>query len=298
MENIIIGQKFNYWEVVNKDSNKRNHWFCRCKCGKEKSVRDYDLLNNKTKQCKSCYAKSKEIDLNDQKFGRWLVLNRSLNKKGYWDCKCECGIKKTVSLSSLRSGDSKSCFNCALDRYPREDLTDRKFGQWTVLFKDLNHKNSKILTYWLCKCDCSLEKSIYGSHLISGRSYSCRGCSENKDKGRIPYRIISRIKYGAKKRNLLFDLGNSNKEISDFLYDLLNNKQNSKCKLSGIDIKIAPTINRDIHGETTASLDRIDSSKGYTKDNVQWVHKDINFMKQDFTQQDFIDYCKKVAANN
>ena len=45
----------------------------------------------------------------------------------------------------------------------------------------------------------------------------------------------------------------------------------------------------------TASLDRIDSNKGYTKDNVQFVHKDINWMKQDFEQNKFIEYCKKVA---
>ena len=47
----------------------------------------------------------------------------------------------------------------------------------------------------------------------------------------------------------------------------------------------------------TASLDRIDSTKGYSKDNIQWVHKDINCMKMDFSQQYFIDLCVKVAKN-
>jgi hypothetical protein len=48
----------------------------------------------------------------------------------------------------------------------------------------------------------------------------------------------------------------------------------------------------------TASLDRIDSSKGYEEGNIQWVHKHINFMKRTYSQEYFIDMCKKVADNN
>jgi hypothetical protein len=49
---------------------------------------------------------------------------------------------------------------------------------------------------------------------------------------------------------------------------------------------------------TTASLDRIDSSKGYTIDNVQWVHKTVNLMKRELNQQDFIDICNKISYYN
>ena len=47
----------------------------------------------------------------------------------------------------------------------------------------------------------------------------------------------------------------------------------------------------------TASLDRIDSNKGYTIDNVQWVHKDINKMKMDLEEDVFIDNCKLIIEN-
>lgn len=50
--------------------------------------------------------------------------------------------------------------------------------------------------------------------------------------------------------------------------------------------------------ESTASLDRIDSSKPYVKDNVQWVHKVVNNMKWDFDQNEFIEWCKIIASNN
>jgi hypothetical protein len=48
---------------------------------------------------------------------------------------------------------------------------------------------------------------------------------------------------------------------------------------------------------TTASLDRKDSSKGYTKDNVQWIHKTINFMKGQMSDQEFVSWCKLVCTN-
>jgi len=69
-------------------------------------------------------------------------------------------------------------------------------------------------------------------------------------------------------------------------------KQNKKCALSGVDLKFA------LKGTSnSASLDRIDSSKGYELGNVQWVHKHVNFMKRDFEQNYFIDLCKKIVEN-
>jgi hypothetical protein len=68
-------------------------------------------------------------------------------------------------------------------------------------------------------------------------------------------------------------------------------KQNKVCALSGMEIGWSEV--GSIH---TASLDRIDSSLGYTLDNTQLVHKDINMMKQAFDQDYFVELCKKVAG--
>lgn len=50
--------------------------------------------------------------------------------------------------------------------------------------------------------------------------------------------------------------------------------------------------------KSTASLDRIDNARGYIKGNVQWVHKDINFMKQDLSQEEFIEYCQLISQTH
>lgn len=47
-------------------------------------------------------------------------------------------------------------------------------------------------------------------------------------------------------------------------------------------------------GNWSASLDRIDSSKGYTPDNVQWIHKDVNKMKINLSHDRFIEMCEYV----
>jgi len=51
-------------------------------------------------------------------------------------------------------------------------------------------------------------------------------------------------------------------------------------------------------GVYTASLDRIDSSKGYIEENVHWVHKRINVMKGNMSEQEFLNFCEAVTFKN
>ena len=89
------------------------------------------------------------------------------------------------------------------------------------------------------------------------------------------------------------------KEAKEFLYGLLYTQQSNKCALSGLPISISNTVKGDMNrGETTASLDRINSTKGYSRDNVQWVHKTVNKMKMDLDESEFIGMCKAIASHN
>lgn len=47
--------------------------------------------------------------------------------------------------------------------------------------------------------------------------------------------------------------------------------------------------------EQTASLDRIDSSKGYIPGNVQWVHKDVNKMKLALSEKRLLELCTLIV---
>ena len=74
-------------------------------------------------------------------------------------------------------------------------------------------------------------------------------------------------------------------DISKQYIQRLYFEQGKKCAISGVDI----TLGND------ASLDRIDSALGYIKENVQWVHKDINIMKGTYSEEYFIEVCKNVC---
>jgi hypothetical protein len=180
------------------------------------------------------------------------------------------------------------------------DITGKTFGKWTVLQRDLTRKTkpNDQNVYWLCRCQCGTEKSVNGMTMKSGRSTQCRRCWEQGHKHNLNARVWGRILRNAKLREIPVDLGKV-KEAKTFLYDLLHVKQNNCCALSGLPIRIADTIKGDMNRkETTASLDRIDSTKGYTRNNVQWVHKNVNKMKVDLDQSTFIKLCRAVALHH
>ena len=52
------------------------------------------------------------------------------------------------------------------------DLTNKKFGKWTVLSQG-KQKNNQI--YWKCRCDCGTEREVNGQSLRSQTSTNC-GC--------------------------------------------------------------------------------------------------------------------------
>lgn len=179
-----------------------------------------------------------------------------------------------------------------------KDITGKKFNRLTVLSR--SHKG-KYGWYWKCRCDCGSIKDVLSSKLSSGHTKSC-GCykSENirpkysnkhwcwRGCGKLSGSIWCRIKANAKKRNKEFLI---TQEEAWKLYE----KQNGLCALTGLPIVFAETSKDLTAGLNTASLDRIDSGKGYTLDNVQWVHVKINYMKQEFLQDEFIGLCELVA---
>lgn len=48
-------------------------------------------------------------------------------------------------------------------------------------------------------------------------------------------------------------------------------------------------------GKNYCGIDRIDSSKGYTIDNVVSCCTQCNYTKLDYTQQEYLEHCKKVT---
>lgn len=155
-------------------------------------------------------------------------------------------------------------------------------------------KNGKIRGRWRLRClKCNREKLSYPNHVYK-EMISCR-CNRKKGKDHPGWRGYKEIgKHVFEKIRRQAKVGNRDYEFKITIEDIwdLYLKQNRKCALSGIELRF-PTLVSSNDG--TASLDRIDNNNGYTKDNIQWVHKHINQMKNNFPQSYFIDLCKLVT---
>lgn len=188
-----------------------------------------------------------------------------------------------------------NCQNSFLSKYVKKygftirkrhkEMTGKRFGKLTIIKKyPINDRDNT--TQWICKCDCGKEKIISAHALRTHRTVSC-GCY-NKEKcwkgyGDISGGYFNSIKKNAQKRKLEFELD------IEFLWDLYL-KQDRKCALTGDYI----FFNRKgIH--QSASIDRIDSSKGYLKNNVRFVHKTINTMKWDMSDEEFLKFCTLIV---
>lgn len=67
--------------------------------------------------------------------------------------------------------------------------------------------------------------------------------------------------------------------------------QNGQCIYSGLPLSI------EVNHPHTVSLDRKDSKLGYVKGNLQLVSASVNRMKQEFTEDFFLDLCGKITNN-
>ena len=174
-----------------------------------------------------------------------------------------------------------------------DNIKDQKFNDWIVLeYRGMKPNNRN--AFWLCKCKCGIEKEVSAQSLKNNTSKRCVKCAQNnsiKKARKIPQAYLKHLTRRAKLKNIIVDI--SEQDIINMI-----EKQNFRCRLSGLKIEFAKTANEHLQGKTTASVDRIDSSKGYIVDNIQIVHKDINLMKNILTVDRFKILCKLVTENN
>ena len=268
--------------------NSRAYIKCLCDCGEQKVLRK-DLFNSgRQKTCGKCCKKE---NLKRKRFGSLIVvelLPKDERFGRYWKCKCDCGNNIEARSYDLLKEIKTACPQCNV----RVDLTGKDFGKLKVI-KKAYKKDYQV--FWECECKCGEKVEIPTYSLTKGYTKSC-GCLKKRCRQDSPlwkgYGEISRqhwntIKTKAHSRKLDFEID------IEYAWNLFL-KQKRKCALSGVIVKF-PVKSYKTKKARTASLDRIDNTKGYVKGNVQWLHKDINIMKKTHTQKYFIDICKKIA---
>lgn len=181
-------------------------------------------------------------------------------------------------------------------RMKRLELKGKIFGYVTVIgFSHIDRHGS---TMWIGRCICGVEKVFRGEHLRKGFSTSC-GCKKrlrglenpmSTGYGEIPGHRWGQFKKSAEVRGIKFAI--SIKQAWELFL-----KQERKCALSGVVLEFGKPglISIERSRVMNASLDRKDSTKGYTLDNVQWVHKVVNRMKNTAQDNEFVAWCLTIA---
>jgi hypothetical protein len=149
----------------------------------------------------------------------------------------------------------------------------------------------------ICK-NCNIEfekplKEITRSEKLNRPNFCTRTCVGKHNLKNFGDKRFDITKLGYKRfgdvmtkfRYHLRNILKRNKEVNLTLDDLKNewDNQNGKCYFTGIDLILSSYTNINKNPIYSASVDRIDNSKGYVKGNIRWVSRSINWMKNDMS---------------
>lgn len=130
------------------------------------------------------------------------------------------------------------------------------------------------------------QKRIDRKHKKQYRLYRAKEKQRVNEYRKTPRGYFSMKLSNAMKRNKT----GSNLTLDEIL-DVWNS-QEGKCALTGLKLETCQW------GTLKASIDRIDSKKGYTKENIQIICATLNLMKGVLTNNEFLSWCRLVAKKN
>ncbi len=215
------------------------------------------------------------VDITGKIFGRVKALEWHSYEKGKgtrWLCEClNCGNVYDTSLSALRK-NPKSCLKCKMEKrtFPTHVVSCLSCGKDVVA--PTNHKTRT------CSKKCANKLS----------AERMRASRQTTLEDTVKYLVIQ-TRSRAKRRGLEHNL------TEEWAAETLR-KQKNKCARTGVELKPSrPDTGglRRTH-KHTASLDRVDSNKGYTTDNVEIVTYFYNSAKNKFTGEELEEMCKQV----
>lgn len=233
------------------------------------------------------------IDRVGQRYGKIVVLRRAENRKKitYWLCRCDCGKEFEIQAGAVAK--TKSCRECFFEtRKGVENLVGRRFGSLVVTEKSETQKNG--IHTWKCQCDCGNFTSTRHTRLLNGETTSCKSCGTTVH-GRCKeqeYRLFIEARNRAKNKGLTFNLSLDDIFIPEKCpaldIPLIRRKTGKQISLTKEDKEkgIKYRLN-----DSSISLDRIDSTKGYIKGNVWVISSRANRIKNNSTPNEL----RKIA---
>jgi hypothetical protein len=171
-------------------------------------------------------------------------------------------------------------------------MIGKQFNRLTIL--SFSHYDKRHRKHYLCKCECGKEKTVQISLLKSGNTKSCGCLSREVKKAKllpnnagVINQIILSYKRHAKTRGFAWGL----------TFDEVTNIINRPCYYCGI-INSNKKITKNCRGGFSYNgIDRVNSKKDYTIDNVVPCCNFCNKAKGSKTKEEFLSWVKRIYKN-
>lgn len=146
------------------------------------------------------------------------------------------------------------------------DLTGQRFNRWTVIRRSENTPQGQ--ARWLCRCDCGTQRTLKSIVIRRGASRSC-GCLQSETT------TARSTKHGHSQAGRISPTYHT---WSGMLARCKNKNNKSYPRYGGAGITVCESwlsfenFLADMGEKPSGkSLDRIDTSLGYTADNCRWA---------------------------
>jgi len=140
------------------------------------------------------------------------------------------------------------------------------------------------------KSEFDFHKSTYRKN-TAGRTYHCKDCVSIKQgeyrltEVGFKVQLWNNLKGNARRRGLEVLIG---KEQIDIMYA----NQGGLCAVTGLQMQY--TSGATSKNDYAVSVDRVDSSKGYTHYNVRLVCARVNILRQELTDEQMAFWCNMI----